>query len=87
MKNDPHSYPPRGLSREDAARYVGVGTTKFDEMVTDRRMPKPKQIDGRIVWDRVALDAHFTDLPDVGSSNPIDAILRRRAIGGARAAA
>jgi hypothetical protein len=28
-----HIAPRRGLSREDAAGYVGVGTTKFDELV------------------------------------------------------
>jgi hypothetical protein len=45
---DPFAYPPRGLNREEAARYVGVGATKFDEMVADRRMPRPKRVDGRI---------------------------------------
>ena len=74
---DTLSYPPRGMSREEAARYVGVGTTKFDEMVADRRMPKPKRIDGRVVWDRIALDAAFTDLPDV-SGNRIDELLSRK---------
>ena len=60
---DPHSYAPRGMSREDAARYIGVGTTKFDEMVTDGRMPKPKRVDGRVIWDRLKIEAAFTDLP------------------------
>jgi predicted DNA-binding transcriptional regulator AlpA len=68
----PYSYPPRGLSRQDSARYVGVGTTKFDEMVKDGRMPKPKRVDGRMVWDRVAIDIAFTDLPDVDSGNFFD---------------
>ena len=27
------SYPPRGLSRDEAARYIGVSPSKFDEMV------------------------------------------------------
>lgn len=70
-----HSYPPRGLSRDDAARYVGVGATKFDEMVADGRMPKPKRIDGRVVWDRLQLDAKFTDLPDT-ADNVWDRALR-----------
>jgi len=74
------SYPPRGMSREEAARYIGVGTTKFDEMVSDRRMPKPKRVDGRVVWDRIAIDAAFSDLPN-DSENKIDAILSRRRIG------
>lgn len=70
------AYPPRGLCRDEAARYIGVGTSKFDEMVSDRRMPKPKKIDGRVVWDRISLDAAFTDLPSTGD-NLIDEILKR----------
>lgn len=64
MKSDAISYPPRGLSRDEAARYVGVGSTLFDEMVADGRMPKPKHINSRSIWDRVALDIAFTSLPD-----------------------
>lgn len=76
-KLDAFSYPPRGLSREEAARYIGVGTTKFDEMVSDRRMPKPKRVDGRVVWDRISLDTAFSDLPSDGD-NMIDSILNSR---------
>lgn len=54
---------PRGLRREDAARYVGVGVTKFDAWVQSGRMPKPKRVDGCVVWDRRALDSAFDDLP------------------------
>lgn len=77
-KHDAIAYPPRGLCREEAARYIGVGTTKFDEMVSDRRMPRPKKIDGRVIWDRIALDAAFSDLPSEG--NRIDEILSRRGL-------
>lgn len=59
----PSSLAPRGLSREQAASYIGVGTTKFDEMVSDGRMPKPKQIDGRVVWDVRQVDVAFDELP------------------------
>jgi len=78
-KTDSYSYPPRGMSREAAARYIGVGTTKFDQMVADKRMPIPKKIDGRVVWDRIALDASFSDLPE-DHGNPIDELLSRRQI-------
>jgi predicted DNA-binding transcriptional regulator AlpA len=65
----PLSLAPRGLSREQAAEYVGLGTTKFDELVRDGRMPKPKRIDGRIVWDRFKLDAAFAAL-DADETDP-----------------
>lgn len=71
---DSFSYPPRGLSREEAARYIGVGTTKFDEMVKAGRMPKPKRLDGRLVWDRIALDMAFGDIPEDGHRNFFDPI-------------
>jgi len=62
-----------------------VGISKFDEMVADRRMPKPKTVDKRLIWDRVELDMFFTDLPsrDDGG-NRIDAILARSASAAAR---
>ena len=56
--------PRRGLSRAEAAMYVGIGTTKFDELVDDGRMPKPKKVDGRKVWDLRKLDIAFDSLPD-----------------------
>lgn len=56
--------PRRGLSRDEAAMYVGIGATKFDEMVNDGRMPKPKKIDTRKVWDVRQLDLAFEALPN-----------------------
>lgn len=55
-------YPPRGLCREDAALYIGVGTTTFDRLVEEGRMPKPMHVGKRVVWDRIKLDAAFSDL-------------------------
>jgi predicted DNA-binding transcriptional regulator AlpA len=60
----PVSLAPRGLSRVRAAEYIGVSVTEFDQMVVDGRMPRPKRIDGRLVWDRVKLDAAFDALDD-----------------------
>jgi hypothetical protein len=53
---------PRGLSRDQSAAYIGTGTTKFNEMVEDGRMPPPKHVDGRVIWDRYALDLAFEAL-------------------------
>jgi predicted DNA-binding transcriptional regulator AlpA len=56
--------PRRGLSRVESAIYVGVSPTLFDQMVKDGRMPTPKRINGRVVWDLRALDEAFEALPD-----------------------
>ena len=60
----PASLAPRGLSRVQAAAYIGVSPSLFDEMVKDERMPKPTQINARRVWDRFKLDEAFAALPD-----------------------
>lgn len=63
---------PRGLSRVQSAEYVGVSPSLFDEMVSDKRMPPPKCINRRTVWDRLKLDEAFAALPDKESRNPWD---------------
>jgi predicted DNA-binding transcriptional regulator AlpA len=63
-----------GLSRAEAAEYIGVSTSLFDELVADGRMPPAKQINSRKVWMRPRLEKAFAELPDVGhdkeSANP-----------------
>jgi len=49
-------FVPRGLNREQAAAYVGVGTTLFDAMVAEGKMPKPFCVRARRIWDRHRLD-------------------------------
>lgn len=66
MRSDDSPPWPRGLRREAAAAYIGVGATKFDDWVARGIMPKPKRQDGVVVWDRLALDAAFDDLPSEG---------------------
>jgi predicted DNA-binding transcriptional regulator AlpA len=55
--------PRRGLSRDEAAMYIGISAAKFDEMVADGRMPTPVRIDTRKVWDIRSLDLAFDALP------------------------
>jgi predicted DNA-binding transcriptional regulator AlpA len=54
--------PRRGLSRDEAAMYVGISAAKFDELIRDGRMPSPVKIDRRKVWDIRALDLAFDEL-------------------------
>jgi predicted DNA-binding transcriptional regulator AlpA len=67
---------PRGLQRQSAAGYIGISATKFDQLVSDGRMPKPRCIDNRKVWDRFDVDAAFAELPSDGHQNPWDELVR-----------
>jgi hypothetical protein len=55
--------PRRGLSRTEAALYLGISPSKFDEMVKDGRVNRPRLIDTRKVWDVFELDMAFEELP------------------------
>lgn len=57
--------PPtrRGLSRGEAAAYIGVSPSTFDKMVQSGEMPGPKRVYARTIWDVRALDLAFDALP------------------------
>ena len=55
---------PRLLNRVQAAFYIGVSATKFDELVRDGRMPRPIRLDARVLWDRQKLDEQLNELAD-----------------------
>ena len=57
---------PRGLSRIDAAAYIGVSPTKFDQLRKEGRISPPRKIDCRLVWDRHDLDRDFEAFPIEG---------------------
>jgi hypothetical protein len=54
---------PRGLSRVEAAHYLGISPSKFDELRKDGRVGPARLIDGRKVWDVHDLDSAFEALP------------------------
>lgn len=69
---------PIGLSRVEASRFVGVSTTKFDQLVKEKLMPEPKRLGRRKVWDRRGLQRAFEQIPGGGdflSDNPWDKTL------------
>lgn len=67
----PASLAPRGLSRDQAAAYIGVSASTFDKLIAEQKMPNPKKLRGRLVWDRKRLDECFEALDDDGN-NPWD---------------
>lgn len=54
---------PIGLSREEAAVFVGISATLFDRAVSDGLMPQPRKLFGRLVWDADEILAAFRRLP------------------------
>lgn len=72
QKYIPRGAWPLGLSRIEAAAYIGVSAGTFDELVASGHMPGPKRLRARKVWDRYALDAAFAALPDSEEANPWD---------------
>lgn len=72
MRSNAHTHdscpapPRRGLNRAQAAAYIGVSPTKFDDLLRDAKMPGPKRVGGRRIWDRHAIDAAFDALDPPG---------------------
>ena len=52
-----------GLSEVEAAAAVGISASKFRSLVQDRRMPSPRRLDGRRVYDVDELRVAFKALP------------------------
>lgn len=73
----PPTLAPRGLSRVEAAAYVGVSAGKFDDMVADGRMPAPISVDARRIWDIRAIDKAFDALGGEPVENEWDVALRK----------
>jgi predicted DNA-binding transcriptional regulator AlpA len=67
---DVRPVPRRGLSRAEAAMYIGISPSKFDELVADRTMPRPVKIGGRKVWDIRLLDLAFDALSREDDATP-----------------
>jgi hypothetical protein len=43
--------------------YLGISPSKFDGLVADGRVSRPRLIDTRKVWDVFELDLAFEELP------------------------
>ena len=61
-----------GLGEVEAAAAIGVSASKFRTPVKDGRMPLPRRIDGRTVWDVDELRVAFKALPQDNESQKAD---------------
>ena len=62
--------PRRGLNRQEAASYIGVSGSLFDEIFRSGEMSKSLLIKRRTVWDRHQLDECFEALYVPEEENP-----------------
>lgn len=66
------SLPRRGLSREEAAMYLGISGSTFDEMRELGQVDPPRLIKGRKLWDIRELDVAFDALPREDTPAPAE---------------
>jgi hypothetical protein len=59
---------PRGLSRVQAAEYVGVSPGTFDAWAKDRKIAF--RIGKRVLYDRYRIDAEMDDMLDAAAETP-----------------
>lgn len=57
------TFPPRLLTRENAAYYLGISVRKLDELQGQSRIV-PKKLDGKRGYLREDLDEFARSLPD-----------------------
>jgi hypothetical protein len=61
-----------GLGEVEAAAAIGISESKFRTLVKENRMPRPRRIDGRAVWDVDELRVAFKALPHEGDRDGTD---------------
>ena len=71
----PQGVLPLGLTREQAAEFIGVSVSTFDRMVATGEMPRPRKVRGCVRWDAIELAEAFRKLPRQGgeSGKPAEA--------------
>jgi predicted DNA-binding transcriptional regulator AlpA len=52
-----------GLAEPEAAAAIGISRSKFRQLVSQKRMPSPRRLDGRKIWDLDELRKAFKALP------------------------
>ena len=63
---------PIGLSREEAASFLGISATHFQKLVDQGTFPRARALGGRLIWDADELSKSFRRLPYVGEDRGDD---------------
>ena len=61
-----------GLGEIEAAAAIGISASKFRALVNDKRMPSPRRLDGRNIWDVDELRTAFKALPHAEEDEKAD---------------
>ena len=61
-----------GLAEAEAAAAIGISASKFRTLVKDKRMPSPRRLDSRNIWDVDELREAFKALPHDGEKEISD---------------
>lgn len=59
----PASLPPFGVSRVKAAALIDISESHFDKLVMLGKMPQPRLVQGRLIWDVMEVAEAFRALP------------------------
>lgn len=63
-----YAYPPALMDRDQAAYYLSIGTSQFDELVAEGKIPKTTiRYGGHPKYKRSDLDAYIESLEYVGN--------------------
>lgn len=61
-----------GLSEDEAAACIGISPSKFRQLVISGRMPSPRRLDGRKLYDVDELRDAFKNLPHDTEADEVD---------------
>jgi hypothetical protein len=74
---DSLAYPPRGMSRDEAGAIL-ASAPRNSTRCCGRAHAAPKRVDSRVIWDRLKIEAAFSDLRDDEPTNPLFYLRERR---------
>ncbi len=63
----PAGLTPIGINRAQAAEFIGISPSYFDQMVASGAMPQPRRAGSRTIWDVSELTQAFRSLPQPGT--------------------
>ncbi len=74
----PPGFIPFAVSRETGAELIGISPNHFDKLVKEGRLPAPRELGGRVLWDSDEIRAAWRAMPRRGQSssdNPWDSVV------------